>query len=774
MWMIVLAPFAAVPAAWWLGRRFGHRAGWMLATVPAAVTAWLFGQLPLAPGAAREWSMAWAPGLGVELALRLDALSATFVLLISGIGALVLIYAGGYLAGDPRIGRLLATLLAFMGAMLGVVLADDPITLFVFWELTSVASYLLVGFDHERAASRAAALKALLVTGAGGLALLAGLILLAIAAGDLGLERVRLSALAGIGLDGHVLYPAIVALILAGAVTKSAQVPFHFWLPEAMAAPTPVSAYLHSATMVKAGVYLLARLHPALGGTLAWEIPVTAVGAATMVVGAVLTLGQRDLKRILAYSTVAVLGILTMLLGLGTELAVKTAVVFLVAHALYKAALFMVAGSVDHETGTRDVTVLGGLRRAMPWTAAAGVLAALSKAGAPPMFGFIGKELLYTTKLDLDTVAAWLILAAVLANVALVASALLVSVRPFLGRRKETPKPPHEAPPAMVLGPVVLAGLGPVIGLAPQAFEDALGSGAASAVLGRPVVMKLALWHGFHLEALAVLGLSAATLGLGWLLYRGLRRRLARTAEVAERLGRIGPTRAFEAGVDGLPGVAGWLTARVQTGFLRHALMVAVAATLAAAGPPVVRLLRAGVELPGPAPRAHELALAVLVLGGAIVAAVLRSRLGAVAALGASGIGIALLFALYGAPDLALTQVMVESLSVILLVLVFARLPRVVRRSGAGSRVRDLGIALAAGGLMTALVLAAAAATHLDAGISRYFLETSVPGAYGRNVVNVILVDFRALDTLGEITVVAVAGLGILALLRRGGTGETR
>ncbi len=776
MWIVVLAPFAAAPAAWWLGRRLGGRAGWLLATVPAAIVLWLLGQLPLAAGAAREWTMAWVPGLGVELALRLDGLAATFVVLIAGIGALVLVYAGGYLAGEERIGRLYATLLVFMGAMLGVVLADDPITLFVFWELTSVASYLLVGFDHERAASRAAALKALVVTGAGGLALLAGLILIAVAGGDLGLETVRLSQLAGSGIAGHVFYPAIVLLIVAGAVTKSAQVPFHFWLPAAMAAPTPVSAYLHSATMVKAGVYLLARLHPALGGTMIWEVPLTVLGATTMVLGAGLALGQKDLKRILAYSTVAVLGILTMLLGIGTELAVKTMVVFLVAHALYKAALFMVAGSIDHETGTRDVTALGGLRRLMPWTAAAGVLAALSKAGAPPMFGFVGKELLYKAKLDLESIGVWLILAAVLANVALVASALMVSVRPFFGRPRTTPRAPHEAPLAMLLGPLMLAAVGLLVGLAPQGFEDALGSGAVSAVLGRPVVMQLKLWHGLNLAAIAVVGLSAATLGLGWLLYRVLGPRLPRAAAAAEGLGRLGPARAFEVGVEALPRVAGWLTRRVQTGLLRHALLVVVAVACVAVGPAVAALVTAELLPPGPPPRLHELALAAVVLGGAGMAAVLRSRLGAVAALGASGIGIAILFALYGAPDLALTQVMVESLTVIVLVLVFARLPGAVRRSTAAARVRDLAVAVAAGGMMAVLVLAAAAAFHLDTDTARYFLQASLPEGYGRNVVNVILVDFRALDTLGEITVVAVAGLGILALVRRaarGGPQET-
>jgi multicomponent Na+:H+ antiporter subunit A len=738
----------------------------MLALIPASIVLWLLRQLPLDPAALPSSSWGWVPSVGVELAFRLDGLAATFVLLVAGIGALVLVYAGGYMAQDARVGRLLATILAFMGAMLGVVLADDVVTLFVFWELTSVCSFLLVGFNHEKAVARASALKALLITGAGGLALLAGLILAALAAGEAGIAPVRLSELADLGLQNHPWYPALLMLILAGAVTKSAQVPFHFWLPAAMAAPTPVSAYLHSATMVKAGVFLLARLHPALGGTPLWQWTLGALGMTTMLVAAGMAIGQHDLKKILAYSTLAVLGILTMLLGIGTDLAIKTAVVFLVAHALYKAALFMVAGSIDHETGTRDVTVLRGLRRAMPWTAAAGALAALSKAGAPPMFGFIGKELLYTTKLSLESVGGWVILAAVAANVILVATALMVSVLPFCGQLKETPKRPHEAPWSMRVGPLLLGALGLSVGLAPGWFDATLGSPMASAIAGRPLVLKLALWHGLNIDALKVMALSLLTLAVGWLLYRILQRHLATTSRVVGRLATIGPAQAFERGVDALPTGAAAVTRVVHSGVLRHAILVVVVVAIAA-GLPWLVLLRPplAAEL-GPTPRLHEILLAALILAGGLAAALLRSRLAGVAALGLSGLAIAVLFALYSAPDLALTQVMVESLSVILLVLVFVRLPRMARRSSATLRVRDAVVALAAGAMMTGLVIATALSLPLDPEVARFFLDSSAPLAYGRNVVNVILVDFRALDTLGEITVVAVAGFGIWALVK--------
>lgn len=765
MLAVVLLPFAAAVIAPWLAGRLGGRAGWVLAMVPAALLVRIAGWLPLSPGGAVTEARAWLPSLGVELAFRLDGLAALFALLVTGIGALVLVYAGGYLAGDQRRGRFFATLLAFQGAMLGVVLADDAITLFVFWELTSVTSYLLIGFDHERAGGRAAALKALLVTGAGGLALLAGLLLLAIAGGDLGAASQKLSALAAVDVRGHGLYPAILVLVLLGAATKSAQVPFHFWLPEAMAAPTPVSAYLHSATMVKAGVYLLARLHPQLGGTPVWEWSVGGLGAVTMLVAAAMALGQHDLKRILAYSTVAVLGILTMLLGVGTDLAVKTAIVFLVAHALYKAALFMVAGNLDHETGTRDVRVLGGLRRALPWTAAAGLLAALSKAGAPPMFGFIGKELLYKTKLDLEAVGGWLVVAAVAANVVLVATALLVAVRPFWGRRRETPKTPHEAPFSMLLGPVLLSLLGPLIGLYPGPFERAVGSAAATAVAGRAVVMQLELWHGLNLGALAVMGLSLLTLAAGIGLYLAARRWLAPAGRAVAAAGRIGPARAFEGLVDRLPGAAAAITAAVPITRLRSAVLTVLVVTVALVAPPLAAVAGGGTH--GLAPRPHELLLMAVALLAALMAAVVRSRLTAVAALGVTGLVVALLFALYGAPDLAMTQIAVETLSVVLLVLVFVALPPVVRRSGGWTRLRDAVAAVAVGATMAAAVVATAV-VRLDPTVARYYLEESVPAAFGRNVVNVILVDFRALDTLGEITVVAVAGVGVAALLAAG------
>jgi multicomponent Na+:H+ antiporter subunit A len=651
------------------------------------------------------------------------------------------------------------------------VLADDLITLFVFWELTSVTSFLLIGFRHEDKAARDAALQALLVTGGGGLALLAGLILLMTAALQAGAplsEAGRLSHLASIRdpLVASPLYLPALTLILLGAFAKSAQVPLHFWLPGAMSAPTPVSAYLHSATMVKAGVYLLARLHPALGDTFAWHASITTVGTVTMLAGAALALGQRDLKRILAYTTVSALGTLTLLIGLGSAAALKAAAVFLVAHALYKAALFMVAGNVDHAAGTRDVTRLGGLWRVMPVTAASACVAALSMAGAPPLFGFIGKELSIKAKLDLELLGAALIGVAFVANACQIAMALVVSTWPFFRRRGETLEQPHEAPLDMLVGPAALAVAGVFIGLIPAVFDESIGAAAVSSMAGRDVEMKLKLWHGLNPVALSAVGISGLTLLLGVWLYFRLHTQFERTVAAAHRLSRVGPTRVYERGLPSLLDAARAVTLLTQNGRLRRYVTVLLIVTLALAGWPLIRAAGAGLRTSGPTPHLHELALAALVAAGAGLALLSTSRVGAVAALGATGWSLALIFALYGAPDLALTLVLVETLTVVLFVLLLPRLPPFrdlrTRRQRLGSALLALGVGATMGGLVLA-----SAATSWPAHVGAELARASAPLAYGRNVVNVILVDFRALDTLGEITVVALAGLGVHALLRR-------
>jgi len=754
----VLSGFVLALLAPWL-HRVGRRAtAWILALLPL-IQFVSFARLirPIARGEVFAFSSPWVPGLKINVSFYLDGLSLIFALLISGIGTLVVIYAGGYLAGHHHLGRFYAYLFLFMASMLGVVLADNVIALFVFWELTSLSSYLLIGFDHEREVARRAALQALLVTGVGGLALLAGLLLLGQVGGSL-----EFSTLLSQGevVRSHPLYMPILLLVLLGAFTKSAQFPFHFWLPSAMEAPTPVSAYLHSATMVKAGVYLLARLGPVLGGSDAWHYLVTLAGAVTMLVGAALALFQTDLKRLLAYSTVSALGILTLLIGLDTTLSIQAAMVFLLAHAFYKGALFLVAGAVDHETGTRDVTRLGGLRHVMPITAVAGGLAALSMAGLPPLLGFISKELLYEAKLQAPRAAPLITGAGVLANVLLVAVAGIVGVRPFFRERMATPKNPHEAPPSLWLGPVILAGLGFLTGLLPNIIATPLVSPAVTAVRAEPTEVTLALWHGLNpVSLLSVLTLAS---GVGVYFARGV---VHRAASRLEPIVRWGPARWYDVALDGLNALARAQTRLLQSGYLRYYLLMIIGTTVGLTA--YTLAARGGFPRPGGATdaRFYEVGVAALIFLAAVAAVRARSRLAAVASLGVVGYGVALVYVLFGAPDLAMTQVLIESLTVILLVLVFYHLPRFASLSTQRARYRDVLVAVVAGGMMTALVLVATS-IRFHPPISDYFAENSLVRAHGRNVVNVILVDFRGMDTLGEITVLALAGIGAYALLK--------
>ncbi len=735
----------------------GRRAAPLLALFPAALFAWFVRFVPeIAEGGVRTAALAWIPELGVSLSFRLDGLSLLMALIVTGIGALVLLYAGSYMEGHARRGALLGYLVAFLAAMLGLVLSDNLVGLFVFWEATSILSYFLIGFDREKAEVRASALQALLVTGGGGLALLAGFVLLGQAGGSLEISALVANADT---LKASPLYTPALLLVLLGAFTKSAQVPFHFWLPGAMAAPTPISAYLHSATMVKAGVFLLARLHPALGGTPEWGWIVTTAGAATMLTGAVLAVGQKDLKRLLAFSTVSSLGSLTMLIGVGTPAALGAAMVFLLAHALYKAALFLVAGILDHETGTRDVTRLGGLFALLPATGAAAVAAAFSMAGLPPLLGFVSKELLYDAALRASPVPLLLVPVAVGSNMLLVAVALAVGFGPFTGARGDTPKTPHEAPLAMWLGPVLLAFGSLACGLFAGVISPFLSS-AAAAALGHPYGVKLELWHGFNVVLLK----SLVTLVVGVALWTN-RARIRALAERLAPVGALGPARLYRDGLAGLVRFAKGTAGLLSSGSLRQDVRIVLAAAVALSAP---LLLSRGVLGAPDALRSVgpiEAVLALLVVAGAAGTVAAGSRIAAVVALGVTGYGIALLFLVFGAPDLAMTQFAIETLSVLLFVAVLRRLPRLKSRSAPRSRVADGLLATATGALMAGFVLAVHA-EPLRSRLTPFFSEASLSLAKGRNVVNVILVDFRGLDTLGEITVLAVAAIGVFALVR--------
>lgn len=757
--LAVAAGFAASLAAPWLTRWLSPRmAAGILVLVPVGLFL-LFLDLAgtVSSGEILSVTADWAPSFGLTLSFSIDGLSILFALLITGIGAVVLLYGSGYLAGDRHIGRFYAFILLFMGSMIGLVLADNLILLFMFWELTSISSYFLIGYYHDRPESRAAALQSLLVTGGGGLALLAGIVLLGLVGGTY-----EISALLTKGelIRSSALYLPALLLVLAGAFTKSAQFPFHFWLPNAMQAPSPVSAYLHSATMVKAGIYLLARLSPILGGTVEWHYLLSLAGGTTMLAGVFLALGQNDLKRILAYTTVSALGVLVLLIGLDTVSSMEAAFVFLFAHALYKGALFLVAGTIDHETGTRDIRLLGGLRGAMPITAIAALLAALSMAGLPPLLGFIGKELLYEAKLQAPQAGLFLTGAGIITNVLFAALALHIIVAPFLGRLKDTPHAPHEPGASLWLGPLLLASLGLFIGISPESLGGVLISPAVSATRAETVVTELALWHGFN----PVLALSLFTLTAGLGVFLALRTLVALGAPL-RALKDWGPARWYAAAMNLLIGTATATTEFLQSGRLSRYLRTIILVSIAFIGYPLARLVLQNGGFTVSHVEIHELLIAVVILLAAWTAVLTNSRLTAVAALGVVGFGMALLFIFFGAPDLAMTQFAIESLTVILFVLVIYRLPHFGKLSPLRVRVRDALLAGGAGGVMSLLTLAVLR-QPFEPVLAPFYAANSLLLAHGRNVVNVILVDFRALDTLGEITVLAIAGLGGYALLR--------
>jgi len=758
MQVAVLVIYLAALLTPWLFPSHQHRTAWALALVPAALTIWFFGFVPdIAAGETIVHEFAWIPGLDVSFNMVLDGLSLLFALLICGIGTFIVLYAGAYLKGHKDQGRFLVVLMAFMGSMLGLVLADNLITLFVFWELTSITSYLLIGFNHHQPEARKAALQGLIVTVGGGLALLAGFIMLAIMTGTYSIQGV----LAGSEvLTDHPWYLGMMICLLLGAFTKSAQFPFHFWLPNAMAAPTPVSAYLHSATMVKAGVYLLARLHPELGGTDFWIMTLSGFGAFTMLTGAFMAVRSTDMKKLLAYSTVMALGSLIFLLGVSTELAMLAFAAYLLAHSLYKGALFMLAGIVDHEAGSRDVTEVGGLRKQLPLSAGLTLVATLSLAGIPPLFGFVAKEALLESMLEGSVFVALMALV-VIASIFVVTVAAVVALRPFFGQFKAPKKAAdiHEPPAGMLAGPVTLVALSVFAGLLPGLVGNWITLPASHAVAGYTVDGYLALWHGFNLPLL----LSAISIALGLLIYKkwdAFREKLAVLNPIVAR----GPERGYYHFMNAIVVVAEWQTRKLQNGSMRNYLRTIVLTFVVVTGYTLLTRYQLhwnwNVDV-----YFHELMAAGILVAAAIAASITHSRLGAVAAMGAVGFSVAFIFILFSAPDLGITQILVETLTVILLVLVLFRLPSFSNISTIRERIRDAVVALTVGVLMMFLIMITID-VQLFEPISDYMIENSYPLAHGRNIVNVILVDYRALDTLGEIFVLALAAMGVYAMIK--------
>jgi multicomponent K+:H+ antiporter subunit A len=763
---------------------------WVAAAVTGAALALLLAQAPgVFAGGTLLAHADWLPAIGLNIGLRLDGLALMFSLLITGVGLLIILYAAYYLGPADPAGKFYSLLMLFMAAMLGIVLSDNLLLLVVFWELTSVSSFLLVGYwaadPQGGAAARAGARMALAVTGGGGLALLAGVLVLGQIAGSFDLS-VLLTR--GDVVRAHTLYPLALGLILLGCFTKSAQWPFHFWLPEAMAAPTPASAYLHSATMVKAGIFLLARLYPVLGGSELFQLIVAPVGLFTMVYGAYVAVFRHDLKGLLAYSTISHLGLIVFLIGLDTPLSAVAAVFHILNHATFKAALFMTAGIIDHETGTRDMRQLGGLFKLMPWTATLAMVAAAAMAGVPLANGFLSKELFFVEAAEARHSFAFGLAVPVLATLggifAVAYSLRFIHDVFFNGPPKALPKPhPHEPPLFMRLPVALLALWCLAVGVLPTLTVGPIVQLAAAAMLGTaPPPYYLALWHGVNLALL----MSVLALVGGLAFYIALQRRFQLHLHHPRGLtGRL----LFNRAMAGLLSGASRLITRLENGSLQRHVAVLLGAALLAAAWPFASALLTGAGLPSAGSRPRLPADGLSLLAWALLLATCwallrghRQRLRAVVLVGVIGLVTALAFLALSAPDLALTQLSVELVSTVLLLMGLALLPPTspkasqIARAAASRRWRSLRDALLAlGGGLGMAGLSWLVMTREPQSISGYFLDHALAKGGGSNVVNVILVDFRGYDTFGEITVLAIAALGVLALLdgwrvRRPGT----
>ncbi|MGN6655580.1 MAG: monovalent cation/H+ antiporter subunit A [Rhodanobacter sp.] len=769
---ILCLPFAAALATWLMRERGHNRAAWLMtgtALLGLALSLWLVPAI--FAGEVLRQTIPWAPSLGLDLVLRVDGFGWLMMLLICGIGALVGVYARYYMSPDDPLARFFALLLAFMGSMLGIVMSGNVIQLVFFWELTSLFSFLLIGYWHRGPSARDGARMALIVTSAGGFCLLAGMLLLGHIAGSYELDAILA---AGDAVRAHPWYTPTLLLILLGAFTKSAQFPFHFWLPQAMSAPTPASAYLHSATMVKAGVFLLVRFWPVLGGTAEWSWIVGGVGLVTLILGAYAAMFEQDMKGVLAYSTISHLGLITMLVGLGSALGVVAAIFHIVNHATFKSSLFMAAGAVDHEAGTRDLRKLGGLRRVMPITATLALVAGAAMAGVPLLNGFLSKEMFFA-----ETLAARQgpLLDAISVVIAVAASAFGVtySIRfvrgVFFGRMAtDLPHEPHE-PPLWMRFPIGLLALACLlVGVLPGRVIGPTLRVAAGAVLGTEMpAYSLAVWHGLTTPLL----MSVFAFIAGCLLFASLRRRFA-TIETAPLTARFSGKRLFERALAVF--AADWPqrierlypNRRLQSQLLWIVLLALLAGVLAAASAPFeVGLHWSSID---PAFALLWLLGAACAIGAATQAKF--HRLAALVLSGGAGLVSCVSFVWLSAPDLAATQLLVEVVTTILILLGLRWLPkRIAGFAPEGwrqrfRRRRDIVIALAVGIGVASLAYAAMMHPVADS-ISRFFLDRAYVEGGGHNVVNVILVDFRGFDTLGEISVLAIVALTVFALLRR-------
>ena len=703
----------------------------------------------------------WISELGIDFEYMLTGLSLAFSLLITGIGVVVFLYAHAYMKSYKNLRSFYFYLFLFSLAMLGLVLSGNLIQLFMFWELTSFLSFLLISFYHEKETSRKAAFQSLFITGIGGIIMLAGIVLIGSVAGSYSVSEWIIQSGS---IQAHRFYIPGLVLIFVGVFTKSAQFPFHFWLPGAMQAPTPVSSYLHSATMVKAGIFLLALLSPVLGGTDVWKYTLTLTGAITMFLGAYFAITQTDIKAILAYTTISSLGVLVLLLGIDTPLSVKAAMLFLFVHAFYKATMFMIAGFIDKKTGTRDWQKLGGLAKSMTVTFGVGLLALLSMAGLPPMLGFLGKELIYEAKVQSPVIAPYVLVLGVAGNALMIAVALFFLFKVFLGKVKNTVKVSLTKDWAFISGPVLLALLSLYFGLFPDVLGKTIIEPALVSILKEAYNVKLKLWHGFN----TVFFLSLFTIFAGSLLFLLIYKKdnVLRIWRAANRkFFTIKLTVVFDNFINGFLALSKQKTKLVQHGYHRYYILTIFVVASVFLWYQVSETTGWNLTNVFTLKPFYISGVVLVIIFSTIFSMISKSRITTIITMGVAGYGIALLFAYYSAIDLAITQIIVETLILVMFVLILQRLPLFAKLSSKTSRIRDLAVALSFGAAMTVLALKSIN-VNFSQPISGYMIENSYAKAFGKNVVNVILVDFRALDTLGEVTVLVVAALGVFVLLK--------
>ncbi len=783
----VLAPFIytlLIPITYKLLKRV--HTGWFVLPLPILLFVYFCSNIGTTSSLqAKIASIPWIPSLGIDFAVKLDGLGMLFSLLIAGIGSLVILYSIYYLDKDKeKLNQFYVYLLFFMGAMLGVVLCDNLIVLYMFWEITSISSFLLIGFWNNRSNSRYGAMKSMVITVFGGLSLLAGIVLLYLMTGSFNISEIITSVQQN-SIISHPLFMLGMICILLGAFTKSAQFPFHIWLPDAMEAPTPVSSYLHSATMVKAGIYLIARLSPVFAVSGYWLWIVSLVGIITLLYGSFLAVKQVDLKGLLAYSTISQLGMIMSLLGIGAAgvhydnesiyyIATAAAVFHLVNHATFKGSLFMMAGIVDHETGTRDIRRLGGLMKIMPITFAIALIGSLSMAGIPPLNGFLSKEMFFASMLNirdfnmfhLDTWGVLLPIIAWVGSIFTFVYSMILVFKTFTGKYQpeKLSTKPHEAPMGMLISPIILVSLVVIFGLFPGVLSNTILSPAITSIYGGGVYdLHIYHWHGFQPELFMTIGVIV----FGTILYLSVTKWSVIYQAIPVVWNRI-----YDWLFGETENTFNKLTNKYMTGSLRTYLiyifsfftLILFYTLFAKDGFKIDTSLLAPIG-------GYEAVLSLVLVISTIAILFSKSRLTSIILLGAVGYTVSLFYVVFRAPDLALTQLVIETVSVALFLLCFYHLPRNARKKESiPFKISNAVISLLVG-LVVMLIAIASYSTKLFDSISPYYVDNTYIKAAGENMVNVILVDFRGFDTLFEITVLAIAAIGIYSMitLRMGG-----